>query len=101
MKVKRLRKIRISENVFNITWDKEEWGARFDIGKLEINIGTRSQEEMSIFTNVLHEIKEILHCLQRTRYLSGEHVDYLFSYSHKEHTDLCERLSGILSEFLF
>ena len=50
---------------------------------------------------ILHELKEIIQIEQATRFKRiDESCNYEFHYSHKEHTELCSRLAGLLSQFI-
>jgi len=66
-----------------------------------ITIGISTKDNNQIFENILHEVKEIIHCEQATRFNSLDRdSEYIFVYNHAQHTDLCARLSGILLKFI-
>ena len=55
---------------------------------------------MRVLSILIHELKEIIHVEQGTRYdRNDEFKAYEFHYTHKEHTELCSRLAGLLSQF--
>jgi hypothetical protein len=100
MKLKRLKKIRIDEIVFDIIWDKDEGGGSMNFPNHLMVIGT-ALGEISAFATLLHELKEIVNVTQNIRYTRPDTPKcYEFHYTHREHSDMCDRLAGILSEFI-
>jgi len=99
MKIKKLKTILIGDVVWKIKWDKTHNGGSFDYIKGEIIFGTQCND-LRILTIIIHEIKEIIHTKQATRYRRIDSDNYLFSYGHSEHSELCEELAGYLSLFI-
>ena len=105
MRIKRLKSILIGDTVFNIKWDKSQGGGSFAYPspseKGEIVIGTMfyKTNRERILAILIHELKEIIQVEQNTR-VNGENSYLEFHYGHKEHTDLCCRLGGLLSKFI-
>jgi hypothetical protein len=105
MRIKRKKKILIGDTVFNIRWDKETGGGSFAYPTItdpaEIVIGTMyaRTNPVIILSILIHELKEIIQVEQSVR-VGADNAYYEFHYSHKEHTDLCSRLVGLLTEFI-
>lgn len=111
LKLKFPKKIRIGDNDFEIKLDKKITGGSFKYwseekdkatGGGEIMIGTFLLEKnpKSVLTSIIHELKEIIQVEQGVRFQEpSESKNYEFHYRHKEHTDFCARLSGLLWEF--
>jgi len=103
MKLKFPKKIRIDEMVFIVKYDKSDGGGSFSYKNCEIKIGIKDHLKCptSVLATIIHELKEIIQVNQTVRYDRKDiDSDYLFSYTHKEHTDLCYRLSGLLDYFI-
>lgn len=109
MQFKFPKKIMIGDVDFRITYNRKEGGGEFGYpwkGKRAfIKLGTRDLKTnpTRFFNVVMHELKEIIQQEQNVRYLRpDEHGDnsYEFHYTHKEHTDLCARLAGLLTHFI-
>jgi hypothetical protein len=107
MKIKKLKKIIIGDTPFNIKWDKKRSGGSFDYpykkekGGIEIGTSEEKVNPVRVLSILIHELKEIIQVEQCVRYDRGdENKNYEFNYTHKEHTDLCSRLAGLLSQFL-
>jgi len=112
MKLKFPKTIRIGDVTYNVKTDKERSDAEFYTwsknkkGKVmrgDILIGTHllEIEPITVLASIIHELKEIIQMEQATRFQDpSEKENYQFHYHHKEHTDLCARLAGALSEFL-
>lgn len=100
MKIKRLKKIIVGDHDFDIIWEKDHSGGSFNYEKREIEIGTKNGE-LRAFGVLIHELKEIIQVEQNTRYERyDEDRSFEFHYTHKEHTQLCSMLAGLLSQFL-
>lgn len=86
---------------WNIVWDKKDGGGSFNYGSRKIIIGLKDNSNVQLLEIIIHELKEIIQIEQATRYnrIDADN-NYEFHYSHKEHTDLCARLSGLLNEFI-
>ncbi len=103
------KKITIGDIEYDITYDKENDDAEFSYPFKKkrgfIRFGTECiKTNPTRFINLLiHEFKEIIQVEQSTRYSRrDEHSanSFEFHYSHKEHTDLCARLAGLLTQFI-
>ena len=108
MELKFPKSIKIGASKFKITYDKGMWGGNVNYYDEKektalIVIGTKHLKEhpLRILTTIIHELKEIIQIEQGTRYNeTNNEGEYLFSYNHKQHTDFCERLTGLLEEFI-
>ena len=109
MKIKKIKKITIGDVVWNIKWDKKEdggsftypWGKKKIEGTIRISIIDEKVNPLRVLGILIHELKEVIQVEQSVRYDRGdESKNYEFHYSHKEHTDLCSRLAGLLNEFI-
>jgi len=106
MKLIKIKKIIIGDTEFQVKWDKKRSGGSFSYPwknkKAEIVIGLEDEKlnPIGILNTIIHELKEIIQVEQRTRYdRKDEYKAYEFHYTHKEHTDLCSRLAGLLAQF--
>ena len=100
MQIKRLKKIIVGDHDFDIIWEKDHSGGSFNYEKREIKIGTKNWEIRTLGV-LIHELKEIIQVEQCTRYERwDENKDFEFHYTHKEHTQLCSMLAGLLSQFI-
>ena len=106
MKLIKIKKIVIGDTEFQVKWDKKIGGGSFhyprENEKAEIVIGMIEEKinPIGILNIIIHELKEIIQVEQRTRYdRQDENRAYEFHYTHKEHTDLCSRLAGLLVQF--
>ena len=107
MKIKQLKKITIGDVVWYIKWDKNVSGASFGYAtdelqsELIIGIRTIKTNPEHVLAILIHELKEILHVEQHTRFSCGDAEGlYEFHYSHRDHTNLCCRLAGLLTQFI-
>lgn len=109
MKIKKIKKIVIGDTLFFLKWDKKKdggefsypWGENKKRGLIRISIVDEKVNPIGVLNIIIHELKEIIQVEQRTRYERGdENKAYEFHYTHKEHTDLCSRLAGLLNEFI-
>ena len=103
MKIKKIKKIDIGDSEFTIIWNDKENGGFFNMSECTISIGCKNIKTQPIvtFNIIIHELKEIIQIFQCTRYnRPDEERCFEFHYTHKEHTDLCYRLSGLLSKFI-
>jgi len=106
MKLKKIKKIVIGDTEFQIKWNKKESGGAFNYPnknkKALITIGIEDEKinPIGVLNVIIHELKEIIQVEQRVRYdRQDEFKAYEFHYTHKEHTDLCSRLAGLLVQF--
>jgi len=109
MKIKKIKKITIGDIVWNIKWDKKEdggefsypWGQKKKKPFIRISVVQEKVNPVSVLSILIHELKEIIQAEQCVRYKRTDERDvYEFHYTHKEHTDLCSRLAGLLSKFI-
>lgn len=107
MEYKFPKTISIDSIEFDMRYDKNYSGAEFsypdDKNRGYIEIGTQIiKTSPSFFLELLiHELKEIIQIQQSTRYYRpDESRSYEFHYTHKEHTDMCTRLAGLLTNFI-
>ena len=107
MKIKHLKEIIIGDAKFQMKWDKKSDDGEFSYPwkkeKAFIRIGCRDEKHSieHVLNVLIHELKEIIQIEQATRFKRiDESCNYEFHYSHKEHTELCSRLAGLLSQFI-
>ena len=106
MKLKFPKTLKVDEQVFKIVYDPKAHDASFAFadGKkpatVRIGIADLSTAPLSVLSRIVHELKEIIHIQQATRYRRIDNDEYEFHYSHKEHTEMCCRLAGLLDEFI-
>ena len=112
MKLKFPKKIIIGDTVFKIRLDSKTSAASFfyydqnnvkAIEGGEIKIGTYllKVNPIRVFSEIIHELKEIIQVEQGARLRDPSVTEnYEFHYNHKQHTDLCSRLAGLLNEFI-
>lgn len=102
-----IKSILIGDILFNIKWDKEEYGGHVTYGNKEgvpeimIGIAGLKKAPLMTFSVLIHELTEALHMEHSTRF-KPEHcrTEYQFHYSHREHDVICNALAGILTQFL-
>ena len=100
MKLKYPKSIVVGDYRFKIIYDKDRSGGSFDYEKKEIVIGVK-HGELRALGIIIHELKELINVEQGIRYTNSHNTeDYLFIYTHKEHSDMCARLTGLLMEFI-
>jgi len=103
MEFKFPKTLHIDDVVWTMNYNKDSDGGSFHYSDciLEIGIKSYKTQPLRMFSVLIHELKEIIQTQQNTRYERGdENGNYEFHYSHKEHTDLCWRLAGLLSKFI-
>ncbi len=106
MEFKFPRKIIVGDIVFKMKYDKKMDGAEFKYpeGKTPglVTIGMRDFEgnPLTFLNYVMHEFKEIIQIEHGARLFNRTTDSYEFHYTHKEHTDVCSRLAGILNQFI-
>lgn len=102
MKIKRLKKLRVNSNIFNVTWKKQYYGASFNYfqKQLVIGIGDNKNEEM-IFELLTHELMELAAVILAVR-LDRPDVDsdYIFVLDHRQFDTLVQVYSGLVLQFL-
>ena len=106
MEFKFPKKLQIGDNLFKINYDKNTVGAEFSYpdGEEEAFITISTKEFKSnptgFLSNVIHELKEIIQIEQSTRFTVRNDLSYKFIYDHSHHTDLCSRLTELLTHFI-
>jgi hypothetical protein len=61
----------------------------------------RHEAAKFIHDHIDNELKEIINVEQFTRFRRNDvGDDYWFVYDHRQHAEMCARLSGLLSQFL-
>ena len=102
VKIKRLKKIIISDVEFKMVWDKDTYGGSFNYnadGVPTIKIGTKIPA--LIFGILVHELMEVCLAELNCRYSRADVTDdYLFSCHHDKHATACAQLAGLLSQFV-
>lgn len=100
------KSIQIGATMFRIKYDKKGTGASFkypsDTEKATITFGMSeiASNPDTFLEYVLHELKEIIQSEQGSRLYNSRNDSIVFHYDHKEHDDLCSRLTGLLKEFI-
>jgi len=103
MQLKFPKKIIIGASLFNIKYERDNNGGSFSYDKESIVIGIKTYKANPEYTLsvIIHELTEILHVEMATRFQpTDNYTNYLFCYSHKEHTKLCTDLAGLLTKFI-
>lgn len=87
MELKLPKKVEIGYMTFTVTYHKEHSGASFAFKDRSMAIGTLhlDRDPGSVFMIICHEVMEIIHCINCTRY-HDESVDgnYMFVMDHKQ-----------------
>jgi len=111
MKIRFPKQIIVGDSVFKVVKNPKIGGGSFEYwqkknkkttgGVLTIGTFHLKHSPLRVWGTIIHELKEIIQIEQGTRYERPDNQDeYEFHYTHKEHTDLCSRLAGLLNEFL-
>ena len=108
MKLKFPKEITIGDMVFTVKTNPKSAGGNFSYpfksgDKATIEIGTKHLKMMPtrVLSIIIHELKEIINVEQSVRFSRMDEEDnFEFHYTHKEHTDMCSRLAGLLNAFL-
>ena len=104
MRFKYQKKILIGSTIFEMKYDKKASCGEFAYPRKKkkafIRIGMNC-DKGRILEMFIHEVKEIINYEQGVRLddLTAS-ANYRFVYEHKEHSDFCARLAGILSQFI-
>jgi len=106
MEYKYPKKIRVGCTTFNIIYDrKNDDGASFSYphkGKpafVKFGLKDHKVDPLMFLDYIIHEFKEIIQIEQEVR-LRDRSNQCLFNYQHNQHSDLCSRLAGVLSQFI-
>jgi len=101
------KKIIIGDIEFEMRYDNKRNGGEFsypykkDKGFIIIGTSDLKINPPRFLAILIHELKEIIQVEQSTRFdRCDEAKNYEFHYTHKEHTDLCARLAGLLTQFI-
>ncbi len=103
MKIKFPKKIVVGSYTFIVKTDKKRGDGYFSYDDGVLFIGTRmlKKQPYRVLEIIIHELKELIQVEQYVRYTrNDEEKSYLFSYTHKEHAELCSLLAGYLKEFI-
>jgi hypothetical protein len=103
MKFKFPKKIVVGDVVWKIKYNKTNAGGSFEYDNHTLTIGTKYSQKNPTRTlnSIIHELKEIIQVENDTRLERGNNIsDYVFVYDHRDHTDICRRLAGLLDEFI-
>lgn len=111
MKLKFPKTIKISDTTFKVIKNPKDSGGEFrywnnddkkELKMGEITIGTLllKSNPTRVLSIIIHELKEIIQVEQGVRFRQDGDDESQFHYTHKEHSDLCARLAGLLEEFL-
>lgn len=94
-------KLIICGKEWTIKKDAKHAGGKFDTGTKEIVIGTKDAAQ-DITETFVHEILEVILTYRDLRYQLNyeqpENEDYLFNFNHKQFTQVCAELSGVLNQ---
>ena len=101
MKIKRLKKIKINSFTFDIKWTNMHDGGSFCYPTREIEIGTRGNQEDTMFQVIGHELFEICALEVGVRYDRRDiRDDYYFVYDHRQHELVMNMFSALLAKFI-
>jgi hypothetical protein len=109
MKINHIKKILIGDTMWEVRWDKKKTGGEFSYvwpekkikPFIRISVKEEKLNPIATLNIIIHELKEIIHVEQATRFKRSDEGDaYEFHYTHREHTELCSRLAGLLNEFI-
>jgi hypothetical protein len=106
MKLKFPKTIKVGSEVFEVRLDKKNVDAEFAFafeGKpafIRIGIEDLKVSKLCVLERIIHELKEIIQVEQRVRYRKSDDNAYEFHYGHREHTQFCGQLAGLLDEFI-
>lgn len=99
MNIKRLKQIRINNQIFTITWNSKHDGGDFNYANKSIHIGTKNQER--VFEILSHELFEIAAIEMHVRFCRNDcPQDHIFMYDHRQHDTMIGMFTGWLGQFL-
>ena len=112
MKLKFPKTILVGDTRFTIKLDKERTGGEFSYwgeykdgvakgGYIIIGTFLLKVNPLQVLNTIIHELQEIICVEQGTRFPVPHHDNaYEFHYNHRQHTELCSRLAGLLEQFI-
>ena len=106
MKFKYPKRIQVGSCNFKMIYDKSLSDGEFSYADkdnesfIRLGTGLSKTEPMRFLACLIHELKEIIHVEQHTRYRRADNNSYEFHYTHKEHTHMCGELSRLLNLFI-
>jgi len=101
MKIKKIKSIKVNCYTFSINWNKEHDGGSFSYGDLEIDIGTRDNNDQEILMIICHELMEICALEMNVRLKRPDcGTDYVFVYDHRQYETMMNMFAGLLAQFL-
>lgn len=100
MKIKRIKKLRIGPYLFDVKWNKNYKGGRFDYSEKVIEIDASADEE-KLYHIVSHEMWEMASIEMNVRlHKPGTQDDYIFLFDHGQYDSLMYLYSGLMLQFL-
>ena len=100
MKLKRIKKLRVNNSIFDVVWDSKYHGAGFDYSKLSLTISTDVSDSV-MFMYLCHELWEVCAIEMGVRLNRPDCLtDYIFVYDHRQHTTMCEMFTGFITQFI-
>lgn len=104
MKLKFPKKVEIGHVTFTVSYNKNiGCGASFSFADRSIEIGTvqLKRDPNTVFMLICHEVMEIIHCINCTRYLDGSVIgNYMFIMDHKQFEVNNNMFSQAIRQFL-
>ena len=106
MKLRFPKEITVNDQTFKIKYDANAFDGEFAYADkknpafIRIGTGDLKHSPLPTLMRITHELKEIIHIGQSTRFRRIDNNEYEFHYTHREHTDMCERLVGALNNFI-
>jgi len=101
MRIKRIKRLKVSSYDFKVVWTKEHNGGYFSFLERVIEIGVKGGHTETIFMIICHELMEICAVEMNVR-LSRPDVgdDYIFVYDHRQHETMTSMFAGLLTQFI-
>ncbi len=104
MKLKKINKVQILSNTFDVFYDNKSDGGSFDWAESKIVIGTKSYKKDPLYTiSVLsHELMEGILIMTGGRFSNGRTFDtYLFNFDHQIFANAIRLHIEALNKFLY
>jgi len=100
MVIKKIKKITVGSITFDIKWNSKHGGGSFDYSTNLLEIGTAGGDDRT-FEVIMHELSEMLHCNQHTRFQRTDiHDDFLFVTDHRQFDAHNSHLAGLIKQFI-